>query len=49
MEKDRIISNLNEIKYDVERILRQPKKEQKHLVGSVVRKIENLIENIEEG
>ena len=46
MERKVLKSKLSEIKSDVERILKQPRKEQKHLVGAVLRKIEDLMKEV---
>ena len=42
MDKDIVKSRIEEIAKDVERILNLPKKEEKHLVKSIVNKLENL-------
>ena len=37
---------IDEIIYDVRRVLRQPRKEQIHLIKSIVRKLEKLKEDV---
>ena len=42
MDRDIAKARIEEIARDVERILNLPKKEEKHLVKSIVNKLENL-------
>ena len=41
-----IQNKIDEIIYDVRRIIRQPRKEQIHLIKSIVRKLEKLKEDV---
>jgi len=41
-----IQNKIDEIIYDVRRVLRQPRKEQIHLIKSIVRKLEKLKEEV---